>query len=82
MYYSISLQVQEHLNQVILATGEERDVVTARERLLHSRLPEEPLEPRGLVLAGLRIDKNYCVSTQGGDVEVRLVQLTYTNQRA
>ena len=64
--------MQEHLNQVILATGEERDVVTARERLLHASLPEQELEVRGLVLAGLGIDKNYCVSAPGGDVEVRL----------
>ena len=62
------------LQQVLLATNEEKEVVLARERLLHSNLPEDQLELRGLALTNLSIDPSYCVSSPGGEVEIRLVR--------
>ena len=65
---------KNYLENVILATIEEKKVVLAREKLLNSNLPNDLLELRGLALISLALDTSFMQVSDGKNFEVKLVR--------
>ena len=65
---------KSYLENIILATIEERKEVVAREKLLNSSLPDDLLELRGLALNNLAIDTTFMQLADRNEVNVRLVR--------
>ena len=65
---------KSYLENIILATIEEKKEVLLREKLLNSSLPNDLLELRGLALINLALDTSYKQVADGKEVQVRLVR--------